>query len=119
MVFSERVTRGGPVCSDVSGPGGVLGHGQHPGGADPRQVQQARRPQEGGLGRQGEDRGNTYQTELKTFLFIHILLCLLVSLNWGVYDTPTQMRLNRAMEQRIKVTHVCNSTKDYEFFNKV
>ena len=49
----------------------------------------------------------------------HILLCLLVSLNWGVYDTPTQMRLNRAMEQRIKVTHVCNSTKDYEFFNKV
>ena len=59
-MFSERVTRGGPVCSDVSGPGGVLGHGQHPGGADPRQVQQARRPQEGGLGRQGEDRGNTH-----------------------------------------------------------
>ena len=75
MVFSERVTRGGPVCSDVSGPGGVLGHGQHPGGADPRQVQQARRPQEGGLGRQGEDRGNTYQTELKTFLFIFCVAC--------------------------------------------
>ena len=37
----------------MSGLGRVLGHGQHPGGPDTRQVQQARRPQEGGLDRQG------------------------------------------------------------------
>lgn len=37
----------------MSGPRRVLGHGQHPGGPDPRQVQQARGPQEGGLDRQG------------------------------------------------------------------
>ena len=78
MVFSERVTRGGPVCSDVPGPGGVLGHGQHPGGADPRQVQQARRPQEGGLGRQGEGAILIHQTELFPFsLYVElpVVLC--------------------------------------------
>ena len=78
MVFSERVTRGGPVCSDVSGPGGVLGHGQHPGGADTRQVQQARRPQEGGLGRQGEGAILIHQTELFPFsLYVElpVVLC--------------------------------------------
>ena len=53
-MFSERVTRGGPVCSDVSGPGGVLGHGQHPGGPDTRQVQQTSGPQEGRLDCQGK-----------------------------------------------------------------
>lgn len=38
----------------MPGLGRVLGYGQYPGGPDPRQVQQARRPQEGGLDRQGK-----------------------------------------------------------------
>ena len=51
---SEREPGGGPLRADLPGPGRVLGHGEHPGGPDTRQVQQARGPQEGGLGRQGE-----------------------------------------------------------------
>ena len=50
---SECVSRGGSLRADLSGPGWLLGLGQHPGGADTRQVQQAGRPQEGGMGRQG------------------------------------------------------------------
>ena len=38
----------------MSGPGRVLGHGEHPGGPDPRQVQQAGRLEEGWMGGQGK-----------------------------------------------------------------
>ena len=48
---SEREPGGGPLRADLPGPGRLLGHGEHPGGPDTRQVQQARGPQEGGLGR--------------------------------------------------------------------
>ena len=76
--FSERLPRRGPLRAHQSGPGRLLGHGQHPGGADPRQVQQARRPQEGGLGRQGEGAILIHQTELFPFsLYVElpVVLC--------------------------------------------
>ena len=49
----------------------------------------------------------------------HILLALLVSLNWGVYDPTTQFRLIKAMEDRISKTQMAEtSTQTYEFFHK-
>ena len=38
----------------MSGPGRLLGHGQHPGGPDTRQIPEVGRPQEGWMGRQGK-----------------------------------------------------------------
>ena len=68
---SEREPGGGPLRADLPGPGRVLGHGEHPGGPDTRQVQQARGPQEGGLGRQGEShRDILVQSKLVSPYFI-------------------------------------------------
>lgn len=46
LFFSDPERGGGPVRADVAGPGRLLGHGVHPGGAHPRALRRTANAQE-------------------------------------------------------------------------